>query len=100
MKKFFSLFFAGLMIFSTLLLTGCGRSDDEIYADCAPVVEKIFADEGIIGAECTQIVDIREAGDDLYTAVACMKIDGKEKLYDIEISYDNSNDMVIVTVLE
>ena len=24
----------------------------------------------------------------------------KEKLYDIKISYDNSNDMVIVTVLE
>ena len=29
-----------------------------------------------------------------------VEINGKEKLYDIEISYDNSNDMVIVTVLE
>ena len=100
MKKIFALCVAGFMVMSMLMLAGCGRSNEDIYNDCAPVVEQIYKDNGIEGAKCTEIIDIREDGDDRYTAVACVKLGSEEEMVDIEISYDSDNDYVIVRIVE
>ena len=100
MKKIFALCAAGFMVISMLMLAGCGRSNEEIYNDCAPLVEQIYKDNGIEGVKCTEIIDIREDGYDRYTAVACVKRGSEEKMVDIEISYDSDNNYVIVKIVE
>ena len=89
MKKFMSFLFAGLMVFSMLTLAGCKRSEEEISKDAAPLVESICKDNGL-EVKCSSITDIKEIGDNKYSAVAKIENpkNSKESLnLDIEITY-------------
>jgi len=102
MKKFMSFLFAGLMVFSMLTLAGCKRSEEEISKDAAPLVERICKKNGV-EAKCSSITDIKEIGDNKYSAVA--KIEdangGSGSIdLDIEITYKDDNVKVEVKKLK
>ena len=66
MKKITVLMMAAAM----LLLTGCGRSDEQIIADVQPLMEKIVQQNLDSRGKCTQILDIQKVDSDHYTATA------------------------------
>jgi hypothetical protein len=81
MKKLSSIF-AMIMLGLTLALTGC-RSEDDIFADVAPVIEEIFEDEGE-DVTCVDIYDIQQIDRNHYTAIAEIEYDdGEQELLDI-----------------
>ena len=84
-----------------LVLTGCGRSKEQITADTQPLVTQI-AQRVFSSAECTKIIDIQKVDGDHYTATAEVEYFAglyKTKEYlKISIAYDK--DQVFVQVIK
>ena len=90
-----------MMTASVMLFSGCGRSNDDIYTDAKPVVEKIIKDNLDLNSTCTRLLDIRKVDANHYKATAEVKYrdalgEEKTELLDVSIAYDN--DTIIVKI--
>ena len=86
-----------------VLLSGCGRSDEQISADVTPLVEDILKKQADIpDAKCERILDIVKDKDkkNAYTAKAMVRGSGLSNGQFVNLKIEYSDDMVFVTIVE